>query len=143
MATLTSANSIVLLTVTGLYPVPVPLQGYATDDAFATEEVQSGETMMGVDGKLSAGFTPYPVPLIITLQADSESNSIFDTWIGAELRNRNKYVVDASVLVQGTGELFTFTKGYLTKFISMPEGKKVLQPRRFTMEFEEMTKGPI
>ena len=143
MATLTTSNSVLLLSITGLFPVPVPIQGFATDDAFASEEVQNGETMMGVDGKLSAGFTPYAVPLIINLQADSLSNDIFDAWIGAELRSRDKYKANASVLIQGTGELFTFSNGYLTKFMSMPEAKKILQPRRFTIEFEEMTKGPI
>lgn len=142
MATLTVSNSVLLLTVTGLYPVPVPISGYSVDDAFASEEVENGETMMGVDGHLSAGFVPYVVPLTINLQADSLSNDIFDDWIGAELRSRDKYVAGASVLIQGTGELYTFKRGFLRKFMPMPEAKKVLQPRRFTIEFEELTKGP-
>ena len=143
MSTLTTANSILLLTVAGLYPTPLPIQGYATDDAFATEEVENAETMMGVDGNLSAGFTPYPVPLHINLQADSLSMDIFDAWIGAEQIARDKYVAGATILIQGTGSLYTFKRGFLTRFAPMPEAKKVLQPRRFTITFEQLTKGPV
>ena len=143
MSTLTTANSILLLTVAGLYPVPVPISGYAVDDAFDTEEVQSAETVMGVDGNLSAGFTPYAVPLHVNLQADSLSNVIFDAWIGAEQIAKDKYIAGATILIQGTGALYTFKRGFLTRFPPMPGAKKILQPRRFTIEFQEMTKGPI
>lgn len=143
MATLSSSNSILTLSVAGLFPVPVPIQGFATDDAFSVDEVQGAETMMGIDGKLSAGYTPYSVPLNIHLQADSASNIIFDTWIGAERISKDKFIASCILLVQGTGALYTFTRGFLKSFPPITDGKKVLQPRKFVIEFESVTKGPF
>jgi len=142
MSTLTSANAVLMLSVQGLYPTPLAIQGWAVDDAFASTEVESGETMMGIDGKLSAGWTPYAVPLEINLMADSASNIIFDSWIGAEQISKDKYVAGVTLLVPGNGSLYTFTRGFLRRFEVMSAGKKVLQPRKFTIEFEKCTKGP-
>ena len=142
MSTLSNANSVLLLKIERLYPVPLPIQGYSVDDAFTVPDVTSGETMMGVDGHLSAGYTPYEVPLEITLMADSASNIIMDQWIGAEQISKDKYVADVTLLIQGTGALYTFTRGFLKSFTPLPAGRKVLQPRKFTLGFESMTVGP-
>lgn len=143
MATLTTANSTLLLMVANLFPTPVPIQGYAADDAFAVEEVETSETYMGVDGILSGGYTPYPVPLSIKLQADSASNDFFDAWIAAEATAREKYIANATILIQGTGVLYTFTRGFMRKVSVMPEAKKVLQPRKFDIEFNSISVVPV
>lgn len=143
MATLTTANSVLTLKVPNLFDIPVLIQGYATDDAFATEEVESAQNEMGVDGNLSSGYTPYPVPLTIHLQANSASNNIFDAWIAAEASAREKYAADATILIQGTGGLYTFSTGYLTKFVRMPEAKKILQPRQFQIYFQDCSLAPV
>ena len=142
MSTLTTANSILLLSVAGLYPVPVPIQGYSVDDAFSTEEAENGELMIGIDGQLSAGYTPYITPVTITLQANSLSNSVMDAWIGAERKSREKYVASVTILIPSIGDLIDCETGYLQKFQAFAEGKKVLQPRKFTIGFESVTRGP-
>ncbi|MFA9210129.1 MAG: hypothetical protein ACEQSN_18565 [Yersinia sp. (in: enterobacteria)] len=48
MGTLSNANSILMLKVKNLYPVPIPIQGYGVDDAFAIADVTSGESLMGI-----------------------------------------------------------------------------------------------
>jgi hypothetical protein len=58
MATITIANSVFTLTATAVFPVPQALQGYAADDAFTTEAIAMADVVIGVDGKLSAGYTP-------------------------------------------------------------------------------------
>ena len=143
MSTLTTANSVLYIGIANLYNVPVKIQGYATDDAFTTEEVETGEVMMGVDAKLSAGFTPYPVTLDINLQADSDSNAFFDAWIAAEAVAREKYVSNATIRVPSIGYLYAFTRGFMTKASVMPANKKLLQPRKFTIAFEMMSRAPI
>jgi hypothetical protein len=75
MSTITSANSSFAITVPGVYSAPQSVQGYATDDAFAAEAVEKVETLMGIDGKLSAGYIFNPYKMTITLQADSGSLS--------------------------------------------------------------------
>lgn len=143
MATLTTANSVIMMSVANLFTTPVQLQGYATDDAFTAEEVETGETYMGVDGILSGGFTPYPIPIQIHLQADSVSNNFFDSWISAEAQAREKYIADATILIQGTGALYTLTRGFLMKTSVMPEAKKILQPRIFNIEFNSISLAPV
>lgn len=143
MKTLTTANSSLMLQVDGLYPVPQKIEGYSTDDAFSSDEVTPAEVQMGVDGKLSAGYTPYPVPLKITLQADSPSMQIFDNLIAAQDASKEVYAINGVILLQGTGDKFALTKGFLTKFSPIADSKKVLQPRSFEITFESRTKSPV
>lgn len=143
MATITSANSVLMLGIAGLFNVPIQIQGYSADDAFAIEDVDMAETMIGVDGKLSAGWVPAIKSLEITLQADSPSNDFFDAWIAAETTSREKYESNGTILLTGTGRLYAMTVGYLRKGNVMPQAKKVLQPRKFTIEFQDISRAPV
>ena len=143
MATITSANSVLMLGVANLFNIPVQIEGFAADDAFTIEDVDMAETMMGVDGKLSAGWIPMPKSMEITLQADSPSNSFFDALIAAETVAREKFQVNGTILLQGTGKLYALTTGYLKKGNVMPPAKKVLQPRKFTIEFQSISSAPV
>jgi hypothetical protein len=143
MSTLTTANSAFALQIAGLYPTPQSIQGYAADDAFAAEDVVPVEAMMGVDGKLSGGYVPYPTKLHVTLQADSPSNAIFDNWLSAQAAAKELYIANAVISLPGTGDKYTFTRGFLTTASPMSASKKMLQPRRFVITFESCTKAPL
>lgn len=143
MSTLTNANSVLMLSIGGVYPVPQQLQGYATDDMFAVPDVSPTEVVMGVDGKLSAGFTPYPTEIEITLQADSASISIFDTWKVVQDTAREVFYANMTVSLPGTGQKFAMTKGVLTSASPMPTGKRILQPRKWKITFESCTPSPV
>ncbi|MDB5777610.1 MAG: hypothetical protein JWP38_3743 [Herbaspirillum sp.] len=143
MSTLTTANSALSLQITSLYPVPQSIQGYSTDDAFATDDVEPGEFMMGVDGKLSGGYVPYPTKLTITLQADSASNAIFDNWLAAQAAAKEVYFANGTIMLSGTGDTYVFTQGGLSSASPMPSAKKTLQPRKFVITFESCSKAPI
>jgi len=139
MSTLTTANSSLYLTIVGVFNTPVKIQGYATDDAFAISELTNAETFIGVDGKLSAGFTPFIVPLSISLQADSASNAVFDAWIAAESATKDKYEAHIVIMLPATNELYTLSRGFLKSFSAMPAAKKVLQPRKYNIEFQSIS----
>lgn len=143
MATITSANAVLVLGVANLYNTPVQIEGFSVDDAFTMEDVESAETQMGVDGNLSAGYTPYELPLEITLQSDSASNSIFEAIIQAEAISRDKYEINGSLRYPSIGYLYSFVTGYLKKFTPIPPGKKVLQPRKYEIVFQNATRAPI
>jgi hypothetical protein len=140
---LTSANSQLAIAVDTIYPVPVYIQGYSTDDAFRSDDVSSAETQMGVDGQLSGGFTPYPVELYIMLQADSPSMPVFDNWLQAQTTTRTLYTANATLTIPGLGQIWTFTKGFLTQSSPLQSGKKILQPRNFKITFEQFSPGPF
>ena len=143
MATLTSANSILSLSVANLFNSPIQIEGYATDDAFTAQDVETAETMMGVDGNLSSGFTPYPVPIEITLQADSASNSFFDSLIQAEAIVREKYVLNGSIMIPSINMVYALTRGFLGKITPISPAKKVLQPRKFEITFQNISGSPM
>lgn len=137
MATLTTANSAFALQIVNLFNSPQLIQGYATDDSFAADDQTSVETQMGVDGGLSAGYTPVPTVLNVMLQADSPSNDIFDQWIQAMRAAREVYVANASIRLQGIAKGYAFTRGYLTSHSPMAGSKKILQPRKFVITFQD------
>jgi len=143
MRTLTDANAAFTISVPDVFAVPVPIEGFSTDDAWDTENIAPSEAMMGVDGKLSAGYTPYPVKLKFVLQADSLSIDAMDTWIAAMKASKETFWANATIVVPGTGKLYTFTKGSLTQGKPTPQGQKVLRPQTYEVTFESYNAAPV
>jgi len=141
--TLTSANSVYMLSVRSLFPAPQQLQEYAADDAFSTEQVQPSEVVMGVDGVMSAGWLPTMTPQSITLQANSASAEIFDAWYAASKAVRELYYADAIITLPGLGLVYTCTKGALTGYTTIVGVKKILQPRTFTITWQSIEPAPL
>lgn len=139
--TITSANSVFTLVIAGLFPAPVQLRGYATDKAFAAEAVDFAEVQMGVDGRMTAGFTPNPTKQTISLQADSPSKEIFAALIQAMKTAREVYYISGSIELPSTGESFTLTRGILTNAKQIPDAQKVLQPMDFVITWESVNRS--
>lgn len=140
--TLTAANSILMLSITGLFPVPQRIQGYATDDAFATEGVTPAEVMKGVDGKMSYGYVPYMTPMTINLQADSLSNDIFDAWLAAQKAAGEVFPANGLITLPGLQRSYTLTNGVLTQIQTFASVRKTLQMRPFTITWDSVDPVP-
>lgn len=136
MATLTSANSEFALVIPGVFAAPVTLQGYATDDAFGSEDVNPVEARIGVDGRKSAGFTPYLVKMLIHLQADSASMTIFDQWNAALIAVRDDLPASGSIIAPSLNQAWTLNNGSLTRFKPVPDAKKIYDARTFEITWE-------
>ena len=65
--TITAANSVLLLSVASLFDVPQRIQGFSADNITNTDNLNNAETLMGVDGRLSAGWVAVAIPQTITL----------------------------------------------------------------------------
>lgn len=131
MQTITAANSVFALAITGLYPAPQVLQGYAADDGFTTEAIENAEVVMGLDGHMSAGFIFNPVKQTIVLMPDSPSLDIFNNWALAQLAAREVMVANASISLPAIRKKYVLTRGFLTSTTPVPDVKKVLQPVRY------------
>lgn len=136
-ATLTTANSSIVMTVEGLYPSGVALQGYAADNVFEPGEVENAEASMGVDGKLSKGFVFNPVPLTITLQADSGSLRVFEQIWNREVSTRDKLDVGLTISLPSNGKRYTFKDGFVRSY-KAPAGQRILQPGVVQFMFARM-----
>lgn len=141
--TITSANSVFTLVIPQVFPAPVTLQGYAVDDAFDTETVETAEAIMGVDGRMSAGFTPFITPMSIHLQADSDSIALFDDWLGAMDQAQEVYFAQGAILLPSVGRAYAMTQGVLTNAKRIPDAKKVLQPVVYMIKWEVVVPAPI
>lgn len=134
---ITSSNATFLLGITGLFPAPVRLQGFAAEDIFDSQPLQVGETSMGVDGKLSGGFVFNPTEMGISLQADSTSMFIFEQWYAQEKIARDKFPAFATILLPTLGKKWSLSRGFLINYPVLPDAKKTLQPRKFTIRWED------
>lgn len=143
MKSLTSANAVLMLSITGLFPIPQQLQGFATDDVTDLADIAPAEGQMGVDGKLSAGFVHVPIVQGIMLQADSDSNDLFDAWFAAQNAAGEVYFANGILRLASVQRSFVLTKGFLSSYKPAPDAKKVLQPRKYSITWEKMVGAPL
>lgn len=136
-ATLTVANSSIAVTIESLYPSGVLLQGYAADNVFEAAEVQNAEVSMGIDGNMSSGFVYNPIPLTITLQADSPSLVIFEQAWSREVSTRNKLAVGLTITLPANGKRYTYKNGIIFSY-KAPAGQRILQPGVVQFQFGRM-----
>ena len=140
---LTSANSVLMLGVTGLYTVPQQLQGFSEGDAYSVDSVDVAETVMGVDGKLSGGYVPQIKTMSVVLQGDSPSNTFFEAWYAAQEAAKEAYTAFGLINQSSVSRTYALTKGFLVGYTPLADGKKILQPRKFSIRFESIVGAPL
>jgi hypothetical protein len=153
VSTITSANSSLVLTprlagsLSGLLPalagVGFPVQGYSSDDAFATETVDTAEARMGVDGIMSAGWLPRMTKQTITLQADSPSVPLFEALVGAQDTVREVIFLDGILTLPSIGTSYALIKGVLTRTTPIPPAKRVLEPVTYELTWGSVQPAPV
>lgn len=141
--TITSANSILLLSIAGLFDTAQQIQGFAADDAFSTDSIEPSESVMGVDGRASFGWVPVLIKQNYMLQADSGSIAIFENWYNANQTIRDVYLANGSILLKSTGQKYAMTRGTLSGYVPTAAAKKVLQSRTFSITWENITSAPF
>lgn len=140
---ITAANAIFMLTIPGVFNSPQQLQGFSADDIFDTDDQTIIQTSMGVDGLLSAGFVFTPTVQSITLQSNSESNSVFDEWNSAQQAALDAIEANGVVVLPSIGRKWQMTRGFLTTWKSIPGAAQVLKPRRFQITWQNAERAPV
>ena len=143
MGTLTAANSVFMIGVLNLFPAPVQLQGFATDDIFNSPSVKPNETLLGVDGRKSSGHVPVITVTEFILQADSGSNILFEQGDAAEQAINDSFEAFGIVSFPGLGRSFTLTNGTLINVTRLPSAGKLLKPRTWGIDWESVVPTPI
>jgi hypothetical protein len=141
--TITSANSVFVLIIPGLYDAPQQIQGFGPDDAFDTDAVEPAETMMGVDGFMSAGYVPVLTKQGVTLQADSLSNDVFDAWFSLSQANRETVFASGTILMRNIGRSFILVNGILSRIPRFATASKTLRARKFEITWEQVLAEPV
>ena len=143
MGDITSANAILMLGADGVFPTPQQLQGFSADDVFDVDALRVAETMMGVDGLLSAGFGVEELRQTIALMAGSPSAYVFDQIYQYERQIIGKCKLNAVFKFPSLGIKYTMQVGYVTSYPPMSAARRVLQPRRFAVAWQQCTPSPI
>lgn len=143
MSTLTAANSSFAIVIPGVYNAPVNINGYATDDAFAIEDIEKVEARMGVDGKASFGYKFELYQQDVTLQGDSASFDIFNNWQIAMDVAREVITASSTIIIPSIGYKYVFTNGTMTRFKAFPDAKKVLQTTKFRITWESVVGAKV
>jgi hypothetical protein len=143
MGAVTAADAVLTLNIPLVFPGgPVQLQGFANDEVFDIPAIKSAETMMGVDGVLSSGFVFVPVMQTISLQADSASNLVFDTWWAQMQATLATLLASGLIVLPSIGTKYTLSNGILTSYKPASNAKKLLQPRTYEITWQNIAPAP-
>lgn len=144
MGSVTAADLVVTLSIPLLQGLagPVQIQGFATDEVTDIPSLKSAETMMGVDGILSAGFVFVPIPQTYALQADSASNAFFDAWWAQMQSTKSNYLALGMVKQPSISMKYIMNGGVLTGYKPMANAKRLLQPRSFEITWQNIVVAP-
>lgn len=142
-STITSADASFVISSADFALAATILQGYAADAAFATDNAETAQTSLGVDGKLSAGWVPRSYNQTITLQPDSPSRPLFDAIVTAQDAGRAIYRLSGVLHLPGNKYSYTMSRGVLKSYSSIPNAQKILQPMTFVIEWEKILPVPI
>lgn len=137
MLDITSANAAVAMSVEGL--PSIMLDHFSADSSFASDTVQSAETRMGVDGHMSAGYTPAIKTVTINLEAGSSSTQYMQLLRQVQEANMKPYKVQMVISIPSIGKRYTFANGVLQSFKDLPDGQTVLSPTQWVFHFEDLS----
>lgn len=141
--TLTTANSKILLNAP-VFPAPVELKQYSTDDIINQDDIEFAESRMGIDGIMSSGYVINSRVVNMTFESTSPSIDTFNLWINAMKTARDVLIAPAMrVSVPSLNATYVFTNGVIKSGKEMPDLKKTSQPITYTLEFESCTAVPL
>ena len=143
MASITSLNAKITFSIPDIFASGQLLQGFAADDIYDYDNLEVAETLMGVDGFLSAGLVKQAVVQNIALQADSPSCNIFDQLVAAQKSANDVIFCTCIVSLPSLKLQFAQGPGVLRSYTPISAGKRVLQPRRFTWVWQEVVPSRI
>ena len=137
MLDITSANATVAMAVEGL--PSIMLDHFSADSSFTSDTVQAAETRMGVDGHMSAGYTPAIKTVTINLEAGSASTQYMQLLRQVQEVNLRPYKVQMVISIPSINKRYTFSNGVLQSFKDLPDGQNVLSPTQWVFHFEDLS----
>lgn len=129
--TITSANSVFMLSVDSVFPVPQQLQGFGVDEAIDTEPTDVAEVVVGVDSVGVAGWVPRLIKTNVTLLASSPSFLVFENWIEAMDKINEVLYSQCTISIPAIARKYSGAQGMLTRFPPLPNIRRTLQQRTF------------
>ncbi len=127
-----------LLAINDLFPVPQVLEEFVSDNPFSSDDFELAETVLSLEGKLSAGFVPATITQTITLLPNSASGAFLFAWVQASRVGRSVYRANGNLTLPSLKTNYTLTNGVLKMGKIMPDSGKILKPVSFKIEWENV-----
>jgi hypothetical protein len=139
---ITSANSSVYL-FASLFPAGLKFENFSADSAWASDNYETVEHRMGVDGHMAAGYTPVEKTITFTLEANSPTLDGLDLLLQTTEVSKTPIFGQMVITLPSLKRTFTLVNCILTSFKLLPNADRVLAPREATFVCESITSLPL
>ena len=140
---ITSTTAELYLQVDDLYPNPVRIIQFSTDQSFALEQQTIAEYRFGVDGGLAVGYRPTEKKVTVSLEASSPSWQVMENILRSDIATKKKHEVTMTAVIPSVNRRFVFSCGFLNSGTAMPNPKTVLEPTQWEFVFAKMETSEI
>jgi hypothetical protein len=118
--------------------------GYYLQVKDATAQVRAARgVVMGVDGKMSAGYVPRTTMQTVNIMPDQGGDLIFDAWLAAQKAANELFFADGILRLPSIQRSYIMTRGVLKSIQPMVSAQKVLVARPFIIEWESTSAVPF
>lgn len=139
---ITSANSVAYMYL-DIFPAGIKFEQYSADGAWSSDAYSVLETRMGVDGKMSAGYTPVEKEVTFTFQANSPTLDKLDiVWQTMEV-SKTPLFAQLSIKIPSIKKEFVLANAVMMNYKLLPDAQKVLEPIDVTFRCESITSVPL
>lgn len=139
---ITSANASVYL-FASLFPAGLKFENFSADSAWASDNYETVEHRMGVDGHMAAGYTPVEKTITFTLEANSPTLDGLDLLLQTTEVSKTPIFGQMVITLPSLKRTFTLVNCILTSFKLLPNADRVLAPREATFVCESITSLPL
>lgn len=139
---ITSANASVYL-FASLFPAGLKFENFSADNAWASENYETVEHRMGVDGHMAAGYTPVEKTITFTFEANSPTLDGLDLLLQTTEVSKTPIFGQMVITLPSLKRTFTLVNCILTSFKLLPNADRVLAPREATFVCESITSLPL
>ena len=136
---ITAADVAATMTVTNLYTSGFTMQGFTADNIFEATNLELAETVMGVDGTLSAGAVLNSVDQTWHIMPDSPTYTKFQTWATTSRTSIAVYRCNATIIFPTHGKKYTCSNGVLVNVGAMAAAGRTVQPITALIRWETVT----
>jgi hypothetical protein len=139
---ITSANSSAVAHCK-FFPAGLKFEQYSADGAWTQDAYQTVETRMGVDGKMSAGYTPMEKEITFSFQANSPTLDGLDIiWQTTEVSKTPEFL---QIIIEcpSIKKRFVLANCVLMNYKLIPNAQKVLEPVDATFRCESISSDPM
>lgn len=134
---ITSATAKIKL-VSALTPAGVSFEQYSADNAWSKDVAKVIESRMGVDGKISFGYTPVVRTASFTFQPNSPTLDALQLIVSTQNATMKPIVCQLIISLGSVDKTFMLNNVCITNGDLLPAGANVLEPVEVNIEYESL-----